>query len=164
MKVDAPAAEAEPHRAWVLLVTDGTILEFPPELYVDLSLATREAMRWAEILAMGNRRLIRRPFEGRWEVGPRDIRLVPAQLAQSLAGREPWVGTHWTRDGYPDPEAVLLPGRIEAKAWAESPYRGEVPVEVHDHGHELVAVFGVGDREEYSRVTRLKQVTLNLLG
>jgi hypothetical protein len=36
-------------------------------------------------------------------------------------------------------------------------------MEVIEGRDEVVAVFGRGDREEYSRVTRLKQVTRDLL-
>jgi hypothetical protein len=149
--------------AWVLLVTDGTVLEFAPEFFVDERLAAREARRWAVALAMGDPRVIRRPFEDRWEVGPRDIRLVRLKVPRTWGMGEPWVGTHWTRDGYPDPEAVLLEGKQEATAWARTNHRGQEPTSVHDDGDELVAVFGAGEREEHSRVNRLKEVTTGLL-
>jgi hypothetical protein len=145
--------------AWALLVTDGTILEFPPELYLDHLLAVREARRWAESLAMGDPRTVRQPFEGRWEVGHRDIRLAEVDIPRPWPGRHPWVGTHWTSDGYPDPEATLLAGRDQAKRWVESPLRGISPHDLSDQGYELVAVFQSGEDEEYSRATRLKQVS-----
>lgn len=149
--------------AWTLLVTDGTLLDFPPELYLDHLLAVREARRWAESLTMGQPGLVRQPFEGRWEVGPRDVRLVQVDIPTPWPGRHPWVGTHWTSDGYPDPEATLLSGRDQAKQWVESPLRGLDPDDISDQGHELVAVFRAGEEEEYSRATRLKQVSARLL-
>lgn len=145
--------------AWALLVTDGTVLEFPPELYFDHLLAVREARRWAESLAMGDPRAVRQPFEGRWEVGHRDIRVAEVDIPTPWPGRHPWVGTHWTSDGYPDPEATLLAGRDQAKRWVESPLRGLSPHDISDQGYELVAVFQSGEDEEYSRATRLKQVS-----
>ncbi len=149
--------------AWIVLVTDGTVLEFAPELFVDEELAVREARPWAFALSMGDSRAITHPFEDRWEVGPRDIRVAVVEIPSDWGSGEPWVGTHWTRDGYPDPEAHLLEGWPAARAWAESAHRKQRATSVHDNGDEFVAVFGTGDREEYSRVTRLKEVTTGLL-
>ena len=46
--------------------------------------------------------------DDRWLVGDRDVRVVLVE------GEGTWVGTFWTWDGYPDPEATLLLSRSEA--------------------------------------------------
>jgi hypothetical protein len=144
--------------AWVLMITDGNVLEFPPELYVDSSLARWEARRWAACLAGGVERSIREPFEGRIEVGHRDVRLSPVIVPRPWPGGEAWVGTHWTPYRYPDPDAVILTGAQAAAAWARSPRFGHAPAEVTEHVDEMVATFRMGGEEEHYRATMLKCV------
>ena len=85
--------------AYVVLITDGTIVEYPPEIYVSEERAQLEAERWAWVLSGGGWADVLSPFPGRWEVGERDVRLV------EVSGLDPnpatWVGTYWTEDGYP---------------------------------------------------------------
>ena len=104
---------------WVLLITDGTVVEFPPEIYLNHAYAATEAERWAWVLAGGGEMAIRRPFEGRWEVGVRDVRLVECRPKLFELAEAWWVGVHWTEDGYPDPEAKLLKGRDAAVTWTQ---------------------------------------------
>jgi hypothetical protein len=150
--------------AWVLTISDGTVLEFPPELYADPSLARREARRWAACLAGGDMRSIREPFQGRIEVGHRDVRLTSVVVPRPWPGGEAWVGTRWTTSGYPDPEAVILAGDHAADTWVRSPIDGHAPDEVAERIDEIVATFRFGDEEEYSRATMLKQVCHLLSG
>ena len=91
---------------WVLLVTDGFTVEFPPELYREREDAEREAERWARVLSRAYREPIERPFEGRWQVGDRWIRVTHSFLPEE--GSQIWVGTYWGRDGSPEPEAALF--------------------------------------------------------
>lgn len=113
--------------AWVLLVTGGTVIEYPPELYLDPVRATDEAERWAWILSGAGWAEIERPFAARWEVGDRSVRLVEIAVpaASSLSGA--WVGTFWDRSGAPDPEALLLESRDEAGRWVRDPPVGANP-------------------------------------
>lgn len=103
---------------WVLLVTDGLSVEFPPELYRDHDDAEREAERWARVLSARSRATVDRPFPDRLEVGDEWIRLVTSFLPEE--SNEIWVGTYWARDGSPDPEAELFPDASEAIGWFAS--------------------------------------------
>lgn len=100
---------------YVLMVTDGTVIEYPPEVYEDEARARLEAERWAWLLAGGGWAEISSPFDGRWEVAGRDVRLVGTEPPEELA--DVWVCTYWSEDGFPDPEALLLNGRERAKEW-----------------------------------------------
>ncbi|HEY6564997.1 MAG TPA: hypothetical protein VIY86_10905 [Pirellulaceae bacterium] len=148
---------------WVLFVTDGMVLEFAPELYSDPQLGLLEAERWALYLSFDVATDVRRPFEGRWEVGHRDIRLVRTVTDWREPTPEWWIGTHWTRFGYPDPEAWLFPNRAEASAWATQDLNGERPHGVVIGEDEVSALFFEGDKEERSSVTRAKVVTSGLV-
>ena|SRR5215213_7392140 len=101
--------------SFVLLITDGTVIEYPPEIYRDMRTAELEAERWAWVLAGGGWQEVVRPFPGRWQVAGRDIRLVTTPAAEVVG--ETWVGTYWTEDGYPEPEATLFIDRQSAREW-----------------------------------------------
>ena len=98
---------------WVVMVTDGTVIEYPPEVYGSREIARDEAARWAVSLARGNDSLIEVIDSDRWSVRDVDVRLVGVSIEALSRDVVPWVGTYWTRDGYPDPEAVLLADRAE---------------------------------------------------
>jgi len=66
----------EASRAWVLLVGDGTRVEYAPELYLNESAARREAYRWASTLSEIPDGSIRRRDASHWSVGFRDVLLV----------------------------------------------------------------------------------------
>lgn len=135
---------------WVLLVTGGTVVEYPPEVYADLSRATTEAERWAWVLSGAGWLEIERPFPDRWRVGEREVRLV--SLTSDGWGREPlWVGVFWDRDGTPDPEAVLFEGREEARAWVLQPPAGiDKPIETEDLEWFASATYVRRGEEEYA--------------
>lgn len=135
--------------AWVVLVTDGTMLEVPPEVFLDGVLAQLSAENWAWFLSSAGEFRVERPFEGRFQVGYRDVRVVEA-VFPSVEASELWVGTHWTEDGYPDPEATLLPGPEAARAWATAPLAMIEPDEVHVSRWHVAATFRRGDEEAYS--------------
>jgi hypothetical protein len=81
---------------WALIITAGTIVEFSVEVYVDGDRARRESERWASALSDIVHQTIERPFEGRWEVGGLDVRLVKCTVDSFNQDDEWWVGTHWT--------------------------------------------------------------------
>src|SRR3990170_5670116 len=62
---------------WVLLVTEGLMVAYPPELYAERAVAERECERWAWLLAAKLQTAVERPFEGRWEIGEHWVRLGP---------------------------------------------------------------------------------------
>ena len=107
----------------MLLVTGGTVIEYPPEIYRDEDRATAEAERWAWVLSGAGWLEIERPFPERWQVGEREVRLVSVEPHSEGAGPS-WIGTFWDRNGSPDPEALLLSGRDEALAWVRQPPTG----------------------------------------
>lgn len=136
---------------WVILITDGTTIEYVPELYDSRDLAEREARRWAWLLSSGGEFEVRTPFEGRWEVADQDIRLVPVTVARVPSDGDLWIGSHWTKDGHPDPEAVLLESRSGARDWVITPPAGHANPSSHAESEfELLATFGSGDHESFS--------------
>jgi len=139
---------------WVLLVTDGLGVEFPPELYRDHDDAEREAERWARVLSARSGMSVQRPFQDRWEIGDEWIRLVPSFLPED--GSEIWVGSYWTRDGSPEPEAELFADGNEAIAWVREPSAGAVLVEAHDAAGLAWARYRVRGGEEEAEVHRAK--------
>jgi len=127
--------------ASILLITDGTVIEHAPEIYLSEERARMEAERWAWNLAAGDPRRISVPFDGRWQVGDRDVRLV-SQPWPVHTDAQPWVGTYWTEDGYPDPEAVLLWGYRDARMWVLEPPHGlTAPAEIIERRWLIVATF-----------------------
>jgi hypothetical protein len=138
---------------WVILITDGTVIEYVPEAYDTAQQARDEARRWAWILSGMGWLPIGESFDDRWEVGDRDVRLVRAE------GEGDWVGTFWTWDGYPDPEATLLGGRPEARSWVTAPLDARLePVAIEENDWMIVATFERGDEEAYAVAHRLKRL------
>lgn len=145
----------EPER-WVLLVTDGLVIEYAPELFADEIEAEREAERWAWTLSGREGTRVERPFPGRWEIGNHWIRVLPAVMHEEPA--EVWVGMYWTRDGSPDPEAVLFGSRDQAKEWAVTPTAGRLLFELHETPWSIAATYKVRDGEETAVANRAKVV------
>ena len=139
---------------WVLLVTDGTVIEYAPEAYDEHAAAEDEARRWAWILSGMGWLPVDGPFEDRWHVGDHEIRIVEA------AGEGTWVGTFWTWDGAPDPEAALFATREEARAWATGSLAGIAPASLSENEWCVIAVFARGDDEAYAVVNRLKRLAV----
>jgi hypothetical protein len=140
----------------VLLVTGGTVIEYPPELYASSERAREEAERWAWVLSGGGWAPVDQPFEGRWTIADKDVRLVPVEPT-GTSFPEPWIGTFWTEDGYPDPEAVVLDGRDAAADWvSEAPPGGEVSTARPALPWLLTVTHRRGDDESYSVVHRAK--------
>jgi hypothetical protein len=136
---------------WILLVTDGVVIEYAPEAYATHEAASFEARRWAWILSGMGWLPIQEPFPNRWSVGDRDVRLV------ETIGDGTWVGTFWTWDGYPDPEAVLFSTREDARAWATGVLAGVEPTAVSENEWSVVATFERRNEEAYAVVNRLKR-------
>ena len=142
-----------PMSAWVILVTDGTVIEYAPESYAAEEQARDEAQRWAWILSGMGWLPIEESAPDRWVVGDRDVRLV------HVDGEGTWVGTFWTWDGYPDPEATLLADRIEARSWVAAPLHGSLePVTIEENDWMIVATFERKEEEAYAVAHRLKRL------
>jgi hypothetical protein len=140
---DQPGAQ---HPVFIVMVTSGTIIEYAPEVYRSRSLAANEAERWAWSLSTSLQRPVNRPFEDRWEIGDHDVRLVSADATGVDLTREWWVGTHWTSDGSPDPEARLISGKAAAREWVEQE-PGQPMNELHETRWAIAASFGPEDDE-----------------
>ncbi len=132
-------------------------MAYPAEVYSDERVAEREAERWAWVLSNGRQVSVDRPFPGRWEVGGTWVRLVEADIY--AVSPEIWVGTHWTRDGYPEPEAALFADRAEARTWATTPPAQSVLSRVHSTPWLVAATFTVRGDEEDSIVQLAKVVS-----
>jgi hypothetical protein len=132
-------------QAWVVLVTDGTTLEAAPEVYMDKLIASKFARNWAWFLSARGEFRIDEPFDGRLEIGHWDVRVVDIEIPVPVT--ELWIATHWTEDGYPDPEAIALPDREAAVAWASAPLGGYSPDSLEQSTWHVVAEFGTGRGE-----------------
>lgn len=138
------------HPLWALLVTGGTVIEYPPELYADEHRAIEEAERWAWVLSGAGWLEIQQPFPGRWQVGERDVRLVPI-ASPAEPSTVCWIGTFWDRNGTPDPEALLLSGREHALAWVLRPPAGsDSSVETQETPWFVSATYVNHGEEEYA--------------
>jgi hypothetical protein len=138
---------------WVILVTDGTVIEYPPEAYSSQEAARSEARRWAWIISGMGWLSVEESADDRWTVGDRDVRVVHAD------GEGDWVGTFWTWDGYPDPEATLLLDRTAAKTWVTARLHGVLaPVAVEENDWMIVATFDRNGEEAYAVAHLLKPV------
>jgi hypothetical protein len=138
--------EGPRHEAYVVMVTSGTIIEYAPEIYRSLSVASDEAERWALLLGAMSGRQVKRPFEGRWQTADFDVRLVTTDVTGLDPTREWWVGTHWSADGSPEPEALLLAGKMAAREWVgQEP--GRSMNELHETRWMISASFGSEDDE-----------------
>lgn len=73
--------------AWVILITDGTVIEYPPEAYESAEQARNEARRWAWVLSGMGWLPIEESAHDRWVVGDRDVRLVQADGEGDWSGR-----------------------------------------------------------------------------
>jgi hypothetical protein len=132
-------------------------IRFAPELYADKSVGEREAERWAWALGSEIQVPVERPYPGRWEAGDVSIRLVETPLLEEPA--EPWVGTYWTRDGYPDPEAILLPSPSRARDWALTAPPGARRTDVHEKPWLVSVTYEVRGGEEEAVVQLAKVVS-----
>jgi hypothetical protein len=137
------------HLVFAVMVTSGTIIEYAPELYRSRALAIDEAERWASVMGEQLQRSVRRPFEGRWDVGEHDIRVVECDTAGVDPTRAWWLGTHWSSDGSPDPEAQLISGKAAAREWVEKE-PGQPLSELRETRWTISATFGRDDNESYS--------------
>lgn len=143
-------------RLWVLLVTEGFSIAYPPEVYEDAGLAQREGERWAWVLSEASRTLVDRPFAGRWEVGEYWVRVVPAFISEGASHL--WVGTYWTSDGVPDPEAALFGTSADAKQWVLTPAPGRVLIRFDELPWLMRAIFKIREDEEDATVHLAKVV------
>lgn len=143
---------------WALLVTQGLVVAYPPEVYRDRRLAEREAERWAWLLGGGGIAPVERPFDGRWAIEEFDVRLIELDARQDV--EETWIGTFWTHHGFPDPEALLLKSRAEASAWVQQAIATRRPIAVQETDWFIGATFGEGDREEYAVAHLAKNIEL----
>jgi hypothetical protein len=73
----------------ILFVTDGSVVEYPPELYLDEGDATREADRWAWFLGEYGVWPVRETSINVRRVGIHEIRLVYVRCSPA---RELWCG------------------------------------------------------------------------
>lgn len=144
---------------YVLLVTDGVALEYPPEIYFNKERALLEAERWAWFLSGTGWLEILQPFPGRWSVGDRDVRLLTIPWAQDSSPPS-WIGQYWTEDGLPDPEAVPFADREEAMAWVMEPPEGATPsIDTIDKPWFVGATYWFGDEEAYAIASLAKLVS-----
>lgn len=127
----------------------------PTRGLVSEELAQLEAERWAWILSGGGWHDVARPFDARWEIGDKWIRLVHS-FAEAVSDQT-WVGTNWTRDGIPDPEAELFTSRDAARDWALDPADGAIGVDVHETPWYVGATYLVRGEEEFAVVHRAKR-------
>ena len=66
------------HCSWIVLVSDGDRIEYPPELFLRESAARREAYRWAcSMSASGSPSRAGHP--ARWSAGIRDVLVIPSK-------------------------------------------------------------------------------------
>jgi hypothetical protein len=142
--------------AWVVLVTRGTVVDFPPELYRSSRIASQEAGRWAWTLAGEGSMRVRTPFEGRLEVGDRDIRLERVNES-ILEWAEPWMCAHWSPEG--SPEILAVNDRDAARQWVREEPAAVRLREYFENDWMLSAAFGRGDDEEISQAYLLKRCT-----
>jgi hypothetical protein len=135
---------------WALIVTGGTVIEYPPELYADRARAVQEAERWAWVLSGAGWAEIERPFTGRWEVGEHDVRLVEAESTMPVGYGQRWVGTFWDRSGSPDPEAIVFDSRNAAREWVLEPPGFDPPIQTQELDWFVSATYLRGGEEEYA--------------
>jgi len=148
---------------WVVMVTDGTVVAFPPEIYESRELAFSEAERWRQTVSgpcEDQRELHDAPP---WHVGDFTVRLIEV----SASPAEPnflWVGTYWTADGYPDPEALLLRDRAAARAWVLDPPAGfEQAIDTNESEWFVGSTYLDRGEETYAVAHRAKQVRTHLV-
>jgi hypothetical protein len=148
---------ADAERSWVVLVTDGTVVEFAPEVYFSRDMALDEGRRWAWLLSAEGSVEVVEPFDGRLIVGIRDVRIVEVQRPPRTDA-DLWVGCFWSRSGYPDPEALLLVGREDAEAWVKSPIGDLGPTSQSSTPWQVTATFVIRGEEAYAIAIRAKEI------
>lgn len=142
---------------YVVFVTDGVALEYPPELYARKERAELEADRWAWFLSGSGWLDIERPFTGRWTIGDRDVSMVEV-VADASA--ECWVAQFRTRDGYLDPEAIIFHERESALAWVAAPVHGLLaPTEVVELPWFIAATYRIREEDAYAIASLAKVIT-----
>jgi hypothetical protein len=142
---------------YVVFVTDGVALAYPPELYARKERAELEAERWAWLISGSGWLDIERPFTGRWTIGDRDVSLVEV-VADASA--ECWVAQFRTRDGYLDPEAIIFRERESAHAWVTAPLYGVLaPTEVVELPWFIAATYRIRGEDAYAIASLAKVVT-----
>lgn len=110
---------------FVLLITDGRDLEYAPELYLDRSLATEEASRWAWFLGEYGSWPVRSSIGDRWQVGIHEVLLVSARC--SAGAEEYWCAVNL--EGTP---GLASGERVhESRSKAEQAIRGKVRASQH---------------------------------
>ena len=83
--------------------------------------------------------------------------MIELSVQAHIEAKDAWVGTHWTRHGYPEPDGVFLKSRQVARHWVESPPASDQKSGVLHEGEWVISCsFGTGDREEESVAHRLK--------
>jgi hypothetical protein len=153
------SSSVDADRVWVLLITEGTTIDLPVEIYVSRSAAVREAERWAWTFAGHGEIHIDRPSFNHWRVGIRDVRLVAYLVNAFDPDAEWWVGSHSTNDGYIDPLAVLLLGRAAARSWTLEPPEGETLTSHVEHAWSVGASFARG-KERSDSLSVLAKVVM----
>jgi hypothetical protein len=74
---------------WIVLVSDGDRIEYPPEVFASESVARREAYRWAWSMSSSGSS-VRVKHAAGWSAGIRDILVIPG-WAGSIAVGKCWV-------------------------------------------------------------------------
>jgi hypothetical protein len=143
---------------YAVIVTDGVAPEYPPELYDSLQRATLEAERWAWILSGTGWLDVERPFEGKWVVADRDVRLVPVQT-EAPTTSDVWIGQFWQKDGKPDPEALILGSRQDAISWVmEGPVGTDPIIETIEKPWFVSATYRLGGEEAFAIASLAKHI------
>ena len=75
-----------PQAVWIVLVSDGTRIEYPPEVFARESAARGEAYRWAWSMSGSGAPFRMRSSIG-WSAGIRDVLVIPAQFEGSSPDR-----------------------------------------------------------------------------
>lgn len=151
---------------WVVMVTDGTVVAFPPEIYGSLEVAVSEAERWKQTLSERCGGQAESRGGPPWQVGDFTIRLIErsAYASDTFTSTSTWVGTYWTADGYPDPEVELLPNRAAALAWVQDPPVGfERAVDTEESEWSVVSTYLDRGEETYAVAHRAKLVQTLLI-
>lgn len=144
---------------WVVLVTDGTAIEFAPELYRSRPHAESEARRWAWIVSSDELVDVRQQSSDRFEVGIRDVCIIAAGIRGDSVPQEPWVGAEWTLGSYPMSRAAVFGGRSEAEAWLSS--RSDVPghvLQLEANEWHIAVRHVTGGTEAHAVASRAKYV------
>ena len=80
-----------------------------------------------------------------------------AATATRLTGNS-WVGTYWTEDGLPEPEATLLADREASRRWVLEDPRGNPPAQFVEQPWWLAATYSRPNGDEAYAVAWLGKV------